>query len=278
MLQILLIALHGAALSGECRRRGNLALLQRQIRQRRFLVAILCGIHGARLALHRLSQQRCKAFCALRGHGRFARRGNHRLGQILLGALVHHVKLADGVDLIVKELHAHSAQAVRRIDIHDAAAHGELPPALDHELTRIAAGKQPLDQLIHRQHIAHAHADRVAGKDAARHQPVQQRIRRTDDGARFADDQLVQRLNAAARHLAAGGHFLIKRDLSGRKQADAAAHQRGEILHRRGSRALAVCKEQKRPARLLRQRARQMHFLRPGKPGRRNHSLRFPRL
>ena len=261
--QLFAEALHRAVFAGEGLRRGDFALLQRQIRQRCVVAFSALALFGdSFLSRQRLQQQPRQRFCARLRHGRFARGRDDDLLHIALTALAHHIDRADGIQLVVKKLDAHRAQRIGRVYVDDPAAHGELSLALDHVFPRVARRKQPLDQQVDRRHVAHTQGDRVSVERLARHHPMEHRVHRGDNRARLAAQRPAYRLDAAIGHLAAGRHILIERDFPRGEQAHAAAQQRGNILHRLRRAAFAVAQEEQRPARPHRQRAGRVRLLR----------------
>ena len=266
--QVLLEALHGAALPGEGLGHGDLAVLERQVGERRLAILLLlrAGIGGL-LALQQLDQPVGERVRPLERGGSLAGGRDDDLLQIALRALAHHVEQADGVDLVVEELHAHGVQAVRGVDVDDAAAQGELPLALDHVLTGIARAEQAAAQRVGGHGLAHAQADRMRVEQRARHDAVQQRIDGRDDGAGFAGDEALQRLDAPAGDLAAGGDLLIEGDLARGEAAHAAPEQGAHVLHGLRGGLFAVAQEQQRPAGLRGERAGEVGLLRSGQAG-----------
>ena len=265
-------AFHRAVFSRKNFRRGDFAVLQRQIRQRRFVVFLGSAfLGGGFLPRQRFQQQAGKLFRSLLRHGRFAGGRDDNLLHVALAALAHHVNRADGIQLVVKKLDAHRAQRVGGVYVDDPAAHGELPLALDHVFARVTRRKQPLDELVNRRHVAHAQRNGVSVKRLARHHAMEQRVRRGDDRARIAAQNLAHRLNAAVSHLAAGRHILIEGDFPCGEQAHAAAQQRGKILHRLRRAAFAVAQEKQRSARPRGQRAGRVRLLRARHAAGRDH-------
>ena len=72
-----------------------------------------------------------------------ASRGEVYFFQCAVPPLGQQVKGGHGVDLVIPVLHAGRLTHIRRVDIHDIAAHTELPRAVHLTAPHIPGGKQP---------------------------------------------------------------------------------------------------------------------------------------
>ena len=89
-------------------------------------------------------------------------------GSVCCERLARRVELADRLDLVAQQLYAQRQAAVRRIQIEDAAAHGELAPLLDQRHARVARGHQRLDQRVAVDHLPDLEVHRLAAHELAR--------------------------------------------------------------------------------------------------------------
>ena len=79
------------------------------------------------------------------------------------GALGLGVELADGVDLVAEEVDADGAILLGRVDVDDAAAHGDLAGHLDDIDAGVADGEQVLDEHVGQVLFAGAQGEGEAG-------------------------------------------------------------------------------------------------------------------
>ncbi len=129
------------------------------------------------------------------------RRQRHR-AEPLLRALARRVEVADRFDLVAGELDAHRARALRREDVHDAAAHRHFAAFLDERHPRIARSDQLGDERIAIDPLADVELRRPRPQRFARGNPQRQRgERRDDDEPLVAGSALARRFEPAVEHV-----------------------------------------------------------------------------
>ncbi len=117
-------------------------------------------------------------------------------------ALRPEVILAQRVDLLVEELHAHRRRAVHGEYVHDAAARAELAHGLDLLDALVAETGEPLDEMREAERLPRAQAQRKAGEVAARHTLCDGGAREREHDELFAAHEAAEHIHAARRALA----------------------------------------------------------------------------
>ena len=142
-----------------------------------------------------------KEFRLARGVG-LCQRHDGRRTDVLGRALRVEVELAQGVNLIVKVLDTNRHGRIDGKDVDDAATHAELANALDLLGMLVAEVDEAFQELLARQHLAHAQRQREPLELIASHALLHRRFR-----ARKHDDVLAA--HETAEHLHAPGRALL---------------------------------------------------------------------
>ena len=148
------------------------------------------------------------------------------LFDLLLRALRVRIEEAERLHAVAVELHAHREIPVRREDIEEAPAHGEISGLDDEVSTPVAEPCQPLGQPREGDFVSPADPDEELREARGFGKPGEQRARRKDRGHRTARVPVRAREGGQERELVAPGlqrgrDPLVRRQRRGRSVEDA---------------------------------------------------------
>ena len=132
-----------------------------------------------------------------------AGRGEVYFFQCTVPPLGQQVKGGHGVDLVVPVFHAGGLTHIRRVDIHDIAAHAELSRAVHLTAAHIPGGKQPRHQRLAVIHHAGLQGEGVLDEFCPGHGVLQKCLGGHADGLQPSARQCAQHRKAAVLVLAA---------------------------------------------------------------------------
>ena len=167
----------------------------------------------------------------------------HRLQRDLVaragGALRGDVEGADRLQRVAEEIEPHRFGGAGRVEIEDAAAHGELADIAHRRHALEAGGFQPRDQRVHVDVVAGSCAETLRLDHLGRRNALEERIGGgEDDGAvrvLLQRDHGRQRVQPARRGVGAGRHAVVGQAIPGREfQHRQVGRCEGERLDDRG--------------------------------------------
>ena len=174
------------------------------------------------------------------------------------GTLGHHVEGADGVHLVVEELHAQGVGAAHRVHVQDAAPQGALAPRLHQVDALIARRRQLRHQLGGLQGHALGDVDDPLIEGRGLRQPEQHAVRGHHQRPHLAAQAVAQGLDAAHGELPAGGGGLQEGDVPPGEHPRRPGQQHVQILGHAGGGPVVGRDDQQGPVQLPRQSRQQV--------------------
>ena len=179
-----------------------------------------------------------------------AGRGEVDFFQCAVPPLGQQVKGGHGVDLVVPVLHAGGLTHIRRVDIHDIAAHAELSRAVHLTAAHIPGGKQPRHQRLAVIHHAGLQGEGVLDEFCPGHGVLQKCLGGHADGLQPPARQCTQHRKAAILVFAPGTLHRAQHEVPGREHRRGKT-QRLEVIRKVGGLGFARGHDAEHPAKVF---------------------------
>ena len=213
----------------------------------------LCGLfHGGAFFAPRLFDGFAQGLGRLGGAAEqhLAGGGKVDLFQAAVPALGQQVEGGQRIDLIVPVFHTGGLVHVRRVDVHDIAAHTELARAVHLTAPDVPGGKEPRHQCFPVVDHAGLEGESVPQELIPGHRVLQQRLGGHADGVQPPARQRAQHRKAAVLVLTARALHRPQHEVPGREHRRGQA-QRLEVVCKVGSLGLAGGHDAQHPVKVL---------------------------